>query len=121
MCSLARKAPPLTVICVSGGPEAVSRLRNALVGVGVGHGELAEQSAWATAREAGETIRSKADDATAPSRMAAGRSRLDSSERMKPGNDNRGGSVTPAARGQTTPSSARGIASAGRGRRAAAA
>jgi hypothetical protein len=39
MCSLARKAPPLTVIAVVTGPVATSRVRKALAGIGEGLGD----------------------------------------------------------------------------------
>jgi hypothetical protein len=38
ICSLARKAPPFTVICVLGPPAVTSSDRNAFTGVGVGSG-----------------------------------------------------------------------------------
>jgi hypothetical protein len=39
MCSLARKAPPLTVMLVVTGPVATSRVRKALAGIGEGLGD----------------------------------------------------------------------------------
>ena len=106
---MGRNWPPLTLMTVLGPPAVTSRERNALTGVGVGHGaELAgtqaalAMGAWATRRAA--------EAAAATTRTAGARRRIPG-ERMKRGNDSRVGFVTPVATGSTTPSLARGSAS----------
>src|SRR6266852_3433217 len=98
-------------------PAVTSRERNALTGVG--HGDaLASEPHWA--RTAGAWVKRKRLDAAAASTTTAGSSRM-VLKRMKRGNDTRAGLVTPAARGSTTPRSARESASAGRAHRASGA
>ena len=66
VCSFGLNCPPVTLMTVAGGPAVTSRERNALTGVGVGQGELAEQSARAVVRVRGETTVKAEARAAAP-------------------------------------------------------
>ena len=131
ICSLERNAPPLTVICVVGPPSVTSRERNAFWGIGLalgdgdadGDGEGdGEGDAGAEGDGGGDAVGEGPVAAVRRNRRSqkgiATRTRR---KRMKPGNDTRAGSVTPGARGSTTPRSAPGSASQGRSRRGACA